>query len=309
MNLQKLILALQGFWAERGAFVQQPYDMEVGAGTMHPDTFFRVLGPEPWRVAFVQPSRRPGDGRYGENPMRVFKHLQMQVILKPAPEDVQDLYLESLKAFGIDPSVHDIRFEEDNWESPTLGAAGVGWQVLMDGMEITQFTYFQQAGGQELSPVAAELTYGLERITMFITGIRNIFDIPWRDGLSYGEVRKREELEHSTYAFEAADPALLLKLFEQYEGECRALLDRDPPLLYPAYDYALRCSHTFNLLDARGVISITERAAYIQRIRTLAVRCASRFVALRREAGFPLLPEAEREKWLAETAASEGGGA
>jgi len=309
MNLQKLILALQGFWAERGALIQQPYDMEVGAGTMHPDTFFRVLGPEPWRVAFVQPSRRPGDGRYGENPMRVFKHLQMQVILKPAPEDVQDLYIESLKAFGIDPRVHDIRFEEDNWESPTLGAAGVGWQVLMDGMEITQFTYFQQAGGQELSPVAAELTYGLERITMFITGIRNIFDIPWMDGLPYGEVRKREELEHSTYAFEAADPALLLKLFEQYEAECRALLDRDPPLLYPAYDYALRCSHTFNMLDARGVISITERAAYIQRIRGLAVRCASRYVALRREAGFPLLPQTEREKALAAAAAGPAGAA
>ena len=270
---------------------------------MHPDTFFRVLGPEPWRVAFVQPSRRPGDGRYGENPMRVFKHLQMQVILKPAPEDVQELYLESLQSFGIDPRVHDIRFEEDNWESPTLGAAGVGWQVLMDGMEITQFTYFQQAGGQELSPVAAELTYGLERITMFLTGIRNIFEIPWREGVSYGEVRRREELEHSTYAFEAADPALLLKLFEQYEAECRALLDREPPLLHPAYDYALRCSHTFNLLDARGVISITERAAYIQRIRGLAVRCASRYVALRREAGFPLRPEAEREKALA---AAEG---
>ena len=305
MNLQNLILALQGFWAERGALLQQPYDMEVGAGTMHPDTFFRVLGPEPWRVAFVQPSRRPGDGRYGENPMRVFKHLQMQVILKPAPEDVQDLYLESLKSFGIDPMVHDIRFEEDNWESPTLGAAGVGWQVLMDGMEITQFTYFQQAGGQELSPVAAELTYGLERITMFLTGIRNIFDIPWREGLGYGEVRRREEVEHSTYAFEAADPALLLKLFELYEAESRALLDRDPPLLYPAYDYALHCSHTFNMLDARGVISITERAAYIQRIRVLAVRCATRFVALRREAGFPLLPEGERERWRTATA-SEG---
>jgi len=308
MNLQKLILALQGFWAERGALVQQPYDTEVGAGTMHPDTFFRVLGPEPWRVAFVQPSRRPGDGRYGENPMRVFKHLQMQVILKPAPEDVQDLYLESLRSFGIDPRVHDIRFEEDNWESPTLGAAGVGWQVLMDGMEITQFTYFQQAGGQELSPVAAELTYGLERITMFLTGIRNIFEIPWSDGLTYGEVRRREELEHSTYAFEAADPALLLRLFELYEGECRALLDRDPPLLYPAYDYALRCSHTFNLLDARGVISITERAAYIQRIRALAVRCAARYVVLRQEAGFPLLPEAEREKALAAAAVTAAPG-
>ncbi len=309
MNLQDLILALQGFWARRGALIQQPYDMEVGAGTMHPDTFFRVLGPEPWSVAFVQPSRRPGDGRYGENPMRVYKHLQMQVILKPAPEDVQDLYLESLTAFGIDPRKHDIRFEEDNWESPTLGAAGVGWQVLMDGMEITQFTYFQQAGGQELSPVSAELTYGLERITMFLTGIRNIFDIPWRDGIPYGEVRRQEEIEHSTYAFEAADATLLFRLFEQYEREGTALLDRDRPLLYPAYDYALRCSHTFNLIDARGAISITERAAYIQRIRALAVRCASRYLELRREAGFPLLPPPEREKFLARAAAAEQGGA
>jgi glycyl-tRNA synthetase alpha chain len=298
MNLQDLILSLQGFWAARGALVQQPYDMEVGAGTMHPDTFFRVLGPEPWRTVFVQPSRRPGDGRYGENPMRVYKHHQMQVILKPAPEDVQDIYLESLAAFGIDPRVHDIRFEEDNWESPTLGAAGVGWQVLMDGMEITQFTYFQQAGGQELAPIAAELTYGLERITMFITGIRNIFDIPWSRDVSYGEARRREEIEHSAYAFEAADPVLLFRLFDLYEGECKALLDREVPLLYPAYDYALKCSHTFNLVDARGAISITERAAYIQRIRGLAVRCAERYLQLRREAGYPLLPPAEREKHL-----------
>jgi len=306
MNLQSLILSLQRFWSERGALIQQGYDLEVGAGTMHPDTFFRVLGPEPWRVAFVQPSRRPGDGRYGENPMRVFRHLQMQVILKPAPEDVQDLYLESLSAFGIEPAVHDIRFEEDNWESPTLGAAGVGWQVLMDGMEITQFTYFQQAGGQELAPVSAELTYGLERITMFLNGIRNIFEIPWgnlgADPVPYGELRRQEEVEHSAYAFEAADASLLFRLFEQYEGECRALLDRDRPLLYPAYDYALKCSHTFNLLDARGAISVTERAAYIQRIRVLAVRCASRYLETRREAGFPLLAPAERDKLLAGSA-------
>jgi glycyl-tRNA synthetase alpha chain len=311
MNLQDLILSLQGFWAQRSTLIQQPYDVEVGAGTMHPDTFFRVLGPEPWRVAFVQPSRRPGDGRYAENPMRVYKHLQMQVILKPAPEDVQDLYLESLASFGIDPKVHDIRFEEDNWESPTLGAAGVGWQVLMDGMEITQFTYFQQAGGQELSPVSAELTYGLERITMFLTGIRNIFDIPWREGIPYGEVRRQEEIEHSAYAFEAADTDLLFDLFSRFEKECAALLDREPPLLYPAYDYALRCSHTFNLIDARGAISITERAAYIQRIRALAVRCAARYVALRRAAGFPLLPPELRERYLepagAKAAAGDGG--
>jgi glycyl-tRNA synthetase alpha chain len=303
LNLQELILNLSEFWSKRGTLIQQGYDIEVGAGTMHPDTFFRVLGPEPWRVAFVQPSRRPGDGRYGENPMRVFRHHQMQVILKPAPEDVQDIFLESLTAFGIDPRVHDIRFEEDNWESPTLGAAGVGWQVLMDGMEITQFTYFQQAGGQELSPVSAELTYGLERITMFLNGIRNIYEIPWgRMGdvtVPYGEVRRREEIEHSTYAFEAADKGLLLLQFEQYESECTALLDREQPLLYPAYDLALKCSHAFNLLDARGAISVTERAAYIQRIRALAIRCASRYREIRYEAGLPLLPPAERERHLA----------
>ena len=308
LNLQQLILALQGFWSARGTLIQQGYDLEVGAGTMHPDTFFRVLGPEPWRVAFVQPSRRPGDGRYGANPMRVFRHHQMQVILKPAPENVQDLYLESLTAFGIDPSVHDIRFEEDNWESPTLGAAGVGWQVLMDGMEITQFTYFQQAGGQELAPVSAEITYGLERITMFLNSIRNIFDIPWgtmgETPVTYGEVRRREEVEHSTYAFEAADPARLFQIFDHYEAECRTLLDRDAPLLYPAYDGALKCSHTFNLLDARGAISVTERASYIQRIRVLAVRCASRYIELRREAGFPLLSPADRQAALAAGAES-----
>jgi len=296
MTLQELVLALQRFWCDRGALLQQPYDLEIGAGTMHPDTFFRVLGPEPWTVVFVQPSRRPGDGRYGENPMRLYKHLQMQVILKPAPENVQRLYLDSLTSFGIDPQVHDIRFEEDNWESPTLGASGVGWQVLMDGMEITQFTYFQQAGGMEVSPVAVELTYGLERITMFITGIRNVFDIPWTEGISYGEIRKREEYEQSVYAFEVADIGMLSRQFSDYERESRALIERDPPLLYPAYDQALKCSHTFNLLDARGAFSVTERAATIQRVRSLAVRCAGRYVQMRKEAGYPLLAAAERER-------------
>jgi glycyl-tRNA synthetase alpha chain len=293
MNLQDLVLSLSRYWAERGALLQQPYDLEIGAGTMHPDTFFRVLGPEPWNVVFVQPSRRPGDGRYGENPMRLYKHLQLQVILKPAPDQVQDVYLDSLRAFGIDPGLHDIRFEEDNWESPTLGAAGVGWQVLMDGLEITQFTYFQQAGGKEISPVAVELTYGLERITMFLNGIRNVYDIPWNDAVRYGEVRQREEFEHSTYAFEASDGRWLLGQFGDHEREAVRLLDRDPPLLYPAYDEALKCSHIFNLLDARGAISVTERAAYIQRIRALAVRCATLYLALREESGYPLLERAE----------------
>ena len=304
MNLQDLILSLERYWMDRRALLQQPYDMEVGAGTMHPDTFFRVLGPEPWNVVYVQPSRRPGDGRYGENPMRLFRHLQMQVILKPAPDDVQELYLDSLRSFGVDPRVHDIRFEEDNWESPTLGAAGVGWQVMMDGMEITQFTYFQQAGGEELAPVSAELTYGLERITMFLTGIRNVFDIPWADGIPYGELRRREEYENSVHVFEASSPELLSRLFDQYEQECLLLLDRDTPLLHPAYDYALKCSHAFNMLEARGAISVTERAAYNQRVRALAVRCARRYLELRREAGFPLLPAKERDRFLAgETAA------
>ena len=282
-NLQELILSLQRFWVDRGCLLQMPWDMEVGAGTMHPDTFFRVLGPEPWKVVFVQPSRRPGDGRYGENPMRLYRHLQMQVILKPAPEDVQEVYLESLRAFGVDPARHDVRFEEDNWESPTLGASGVGWQVLMDGMEITQFTYFQQAGGEELSPISAEITYGLERITMFLTGIRNVFDIPWSDDVRYAEVRKREEYEQSAYAFESADTTLLAALFDRFEAEGHRLLDLEAPLLYPAYDCALKCSHAFNMLDARGAISVTERAGIIQRVRALAVRCARRWIEMRAE--------------------------
>ncbi len=289
MTLQELIARLGQFWSAEGCILQHPYDLEVGAGTMHPDTFFRVLGPEPWRVAFVQPSRRPGDGRYGDNPMRLYKHLQMQVILKPAPENVQDIYLRSLASFGIHAKDHDIRFEEDNWESPTLGAAGVGWQVLMDGMEITQFTYFQQAGGQDLAPISAEITYGLERITMFLLGKRNVFDIPWAPGISYREMRWRDEREQSEYAFTASDPEALFADFNRHEHAARGLLEREEPLLFPAYDHILRCSHTFNLLDARGAISVTERAAYIQRLRTLSVRAAKRWIDLRAGAGHPLL--------------------
>ncbi|HYS78229.1 MAG TPA: glycine--tRNA ligase subunit alpha, partial [Candidatus Dormibacteraeota bacterium] len=219
LNFQQLILALQQFWAGEGAVLQQPYDVEAGAGTMHPDTFFRVLGPEPWRVAYCAPSRRPVDGRYGQNPFRVYRHYQFQVVLKPSPDDVQDLYLRSLCSFGIDPSAHDIRFDEDNWESPTLGAAGVGWQVLMDGMEISQFTYFQQAGGIELSPISAEITYGSERIAMFLSGVSNVFDLEWVPGVSYGDVRSQEEVEFSRHNFEAADVSLLNRLFDQYESE------------------------------------------------------------------------------------------
>ena len=272
MNFQDLLLGIQRFWADRGCVIQQPYDIEVGAGTMHPDTFLRVLGPEPWKVAYCQPSRRPGDGRYGENPMRVYKHYQFQVILKPSPLEVQQLYLDSLAAFGIDPREHDIRFEEDNWESPTLGAAGVGWQVVMDGMEISQFTYFQQAGGVELKPISVELTYGIERICMFLNDIKNIFDIPWNaEGVTYGDVRKPEEVEHSIYSFREADVTMFRAMFEMWEKEAARLAAI--PLVVPAHEAVLKCSHLFNVLDARGAISVTERAAFIQRIRKLA--CAN----------------------------------
>ena len=279
MNFQNLLLGIQRFWADRGCVLQQPYDIEVGAGTMHPDTFLRVLGPDPWRVAYCQPSRRPGDGRYGENPMRVYKHYQFQVILKPSPLDVQQLYLESLTAFGIDPLEHDIRFEEDNWESPTLGAAGVGWQVVMDGMEISQFTYFQQAGGIELAPISVELTYGIERICMFLNDIKNIFDIPWNDELTYGDVRRPEEVEQSIYSFREADVPLFRSLFESWEKEAARLVEI--PLVLPAHEAVLKCSHLFNVLDARGAISVTERAAFIQRIRRLACAVAEAHLATR----------------------------
>ena len=288
MNCQSLLTGIQRFWGERGCVLQQPYDIEVGAGTMHPDTFFRTLGPEPWRVAYCQPSRRPVDGRYGENPMRVYKHFQFQVILKPAPHDVQELYLDSLRAFGIDPTEHDIRFEEDNWESPTLGAAGVGWQVVMDGMEISQFTYFQQVGGREVTPISVELTYGIERICMFLNDIRNIFD-----HVTYGDVRHAEEVEHSKYSFEAADIPMLTESFERWESEARRLLDDDEQaLVLPAYEATLKCSHLFNVLDARGALSVTERAAYIGRIRKLACLAADAQIAARERLGFPLLERA-----------------
>jgi glycyl-tRNA synthetase alpha chain len=297
MNFQQLLLSIQHYWADQGCILQQPLDIEVGAGTMHPDTFFRVLGPEPWRVAYCQPSRRPVDGRFGENPMRLYKHYQFQVILKPAPIEIQQLYLDSLTAFGIDPTEHDIRFEEDNWESPTLGAAGVGWQVVMDGMEISQFTYFQQSGGRELSPISVELTYGIERICMFLNDIRNVFDIPWNDRLSYGDVRRQEEIEHSVYSFRTADPVFHRREFEQWESEAQRLLQDDGAkgaVLLPAYEAALKCSHLFNVLDARGAFSVAERAASIQRIRRLACRAAEQYVEQREALGHPLLPDGER---------------
>ena len=302
-TFQELILRLQSFWAERGCVLQQPYDVEVGAGTMAPETFLRVLGPSPYKVAYVQPSRRPADGRYGENPSRLFKHMQLQVILKPPPDNVQELYLESLGAIGIDLRKHDIKFEEDNWESPTLGAWGIGWQVMLDGLEITQFTYFQQCGGVDLNPISAELTYGLERIAAFLQDVDSIYDIVWsRDPLTsrvttYGDVRLPDELQFSVYNFEAADVDKAWKHFEMYEAECKALIeaynamkadrgeDKDKPAvdkkpfpLLGAYDLCLKCSHLFNILDARGAISVTERVGIIARVRALAVGIAKAFV-------------------------------
>ncbi|HXO22163.1 MAG TPA: glycine--tRNA ligase subunit alpha [Thermoanaerobaculia bacterium] len=288
-TFQELILRLSQFWAGEGCVLQQPYDLEVGAGTMHPDTFLRVLGPEPWRVAYVQPSRRPADGRYGDNPFRLGKHHQFQVVLKPAPADVQRLYVRSLEAIGLDLAVHDLRFEEDNWEAPTLGAWGVGWQVMLDGMEITQFTYFQQAGGMELNPISAEITYGLERLTMFLSLARSIYDIGWvPGGVRYGEVRRQEEVELSRYYFEVADVPFHQQQFDGMEREARRCLAAG--LVLPAYECALKCSHLFNVLDARGAVSVTERVALMKRVRDLAVACARSYLESRERQGFPLLP-------------------
>ena len=287
MNFQQLLLAIQSFWASRGCVIQQPYDLELGAGTMHPDTFFRALGPEPWRVAYCQPSRRPVDGRFGENPMRVYKHYQFQVILKPSPDDIQEIYLDSLRHLGIDPLKHDIRFVEDDWESPTLGAWGLGWEVWLDGMEITQFTYFQQAGGMDLKPVSGELTYGIERIAMYLQGVENVFDLEWVKGVTYGDVHHKGEVEWSIHNFDEADTALQYKLFDLYETESLRLIKKG--LVLPAYDYCLKCSHAFNILDARGAISVTERQALIGRVRNMARRVAEGYLKQREEMGFPLL--------------------
>ena len=271
-SFQALILKLHAYWARRGCVILQPYDMEVGAGTFHPATTLRALGPDAWRAAYVQPSRRPTDGRYGENPNRLQHYYQYQVILKPSPDDSQDLYLDSLRELGIDPMLHDIRFVEDDWESPTLGAAGLGWEVWCDGMEVTQFTYFQQVGGIECDPVSVELTYGLERLAMYIQGVENVYDLDFNGaGVSYGDVFLQAEREYSAYNFEHADTELLFQQFGFAEKECGALLSHKLPL--PAYDQCIKASHLFNLLDARGVISVTERQAYIGRIRTLARGC------------------------------------
>ncbi|RJQ70729.1 MAG: glycine--tRNA ligase subunit alpha [Desulfobacteraceae bacterium] len=287
MFFQDVIMALHKFWSRKGCLLVQPYDMEVGAGTFHPTTLLRALGPEPWRVAYVQPSRRPTDGRYGENPNRLQHYYQYQVIWKPSPQDVQKIYLDSLKELGIDPLEHDIRFVEDDWESPTLGASGLGWEVWLDGMEITQFTYFQQAGSIELAPISVELTYGLERITMYLQGVDNVYDLLWNETTPYGSVHHQQEVEQSTYNFEVADVPMLLSLFDHYEAESQRTVARE--LVLPAYEYCLKCSHTFNLLDARGAISVTERTGYIGRIRNLARACAEAYLKQREQMGFPLL--------------------
>jgi glycyl-tRNA synthetase alpha chain len=282
-----LILKLHDFWIEQGCVIHQPYDIEVGAGTFNPATFFRVLGPEPWKTAYVEPSRRPTDGRYGENPNRLQHYYQYQVILKPSPPDAQDIYLKSLSAIGIDLLKHDIRFVEDDWESPTLGAWGLGWEVWLDGMEVTQFTYFQQVGGIELKPVSVELTYGLERIAMYLQEVDNVYDLKWNNNITYGDIHHETEVEFSRYNFDTADTDLLFSLFEKYEAESLNTVKQG--LVLPAYDYCLKCSHSFNLLDARGAISVTERTSYIARIRNLARKCAHGYLKLREDMGFPLL--------------------
>ena len=289
MNFQDLILTLHRFWADRGCVLHQPYDLEMGAGTFHPATFLRSLGPEPWRAAYPQACRRPTDGRYGENPNRMQHYYQYQVVLKPAPDDIQGLYLQSLEQLGIDPKKHDIRFVQDDWESPTLGAWGLGWEVRLDGMEITQFTYFQEIGGIPLRPITGEITYGTERIAMYLQQVDKVYDLTWTDGITYGDVHHRSEVEFSRYNFEEGDVSMLMATFQAFEGECRRLLDKK--LTLPAYDYCIKTSHMFNVLDARGAVSVTERTAYIARVRALARRCAESYLADREALGHPLIKQ------------------
>ena len=290
ITFQDVILRLQEYWGRQGCALLQPYDMEVGAGTSHPATFLRALGPEPWRAAYVQPSRRPKDGRYGENPNRLQHYYQYQVVLKPSPDDIQDLYLQSLETLGIDLKQNDVRFVEDNWENPTLGAWGLGWEVWLNGMEITQFTYFQQVGGLDCKPITGEITYGLERIAMYLQGANNIFDLVWAPGVSYGDVYHQNEVEQSKYNFEQSNVEMLLAHFGDYEREAKRLTERQ--LALPAYEMVLKAAHTFNLLDARGAISVTERAAYIGRIRNLAKAVAQSYYESRERLGFPMLKTA-----------------
>ncbi len=287
MYFQNVILTLQDFWAKRGCVIEQPYDVECGAGTFNPATFLRAIGPEPWKVAYVEPSRRPTDGRYGENPNRLQHYFQFQVIIKPSPDDILEQYLDSLRALGVDPAQHDVRFVEDDWESPTLGAWGLGWEVWLNGMEVTQFTYFQQVGGIELPVVSAEITYGLERLTMYLQGKESVYDLAWNENVTYGELYHRNEVEQSRFNFAESDPAMLLDHFREFERESKRLAELG--LLMPAYEYTMKCSHTFNLLDARGAISITERTGYIGRVRALASGVARLYATQREEMGYPLL--------------------
>ena len=296
-TIQEIILLLNEFWNKQGCILMNPYDVETGAGTMNPMTTLRTIGPEEWNVAYVEPSRRPADGRYGENPNRLYQHHQYQVILKPSPDNVEELYLASLEALGINPLDHDIRFVEDNWEAPTLGAWGLGWEIWLDGMEVTQFTYFQQVGGIECQPVSAELTYGIERIASYLQDVEDVFDLEYTQGVSYASIFRQPEFEHSKYTFEVADTELMTRWFNDYEQEAgRALAEN---LVFPAYDYVLKCSHTFNQLDAAGAISVSARASYIGRVRTLAQKIAKLFLSERCKQAFPLMKDREAaQKWV-----------
>ena len=289
LSVQEIILTLQNYWSNQGCLLLQAYDTEKGAGTMSPYTFLRAIGPEPWNAAYVEPSRRPADGRYGENPNRLFQHHQFQVVMKPSPENIQELYLGSLEALGINPLEHDIRFVGDNWENPSLGCAGLGWEVWLDGMEVTQFTYFQQVGGLECHPVTSEITYGLERLASYIQEVESVYDLVWTGDVKYGDIFTQPEYEHSKYAFEESNADLLMQLFTDFEKEATVLMERG--LVHPAYDYVLKCSHAFNLMDARGIISATDRAGFLGRIRKMARTIAKTFVAEREALGFPLLKE------------------
>ncbi|EJN56692.1 glycine--tRNA ligase subunit alpha [Loigolactobacillus coryniformis] len=294
LNIQDMILTLQRYWGKQGCMLMEAYDTEKGAGTMSPYTFLRAIGPEPWNAAYVEPSRRPADGRYGENPNRLYQHHQFQVVMKPSPANIQEFYLGSLRELGIEPLEHDIRFVEDNWENPSMGCAGVGWEVWLDGMEVTQFTYFQVVGGLNVKPVTSEITYGIERLASYIQDVNNVFDLEWGDGVKYGEIFKEPEYEHSKYSFEESNQEMLLQLFDMYEKEAKKQIKNG--LVHPAYDYILKCSHTFNLLDARGAVSVTERAGYLARIRNMARSVARAFVAEREKLGFPLLKEAAKKE-------------
>lgn len=294
MNLQDMIFKLEKYWADQGCLVLQAYDTEKGAGTMSPYTFLRSLGPEPWNAVYVEPSRRPDDGRYGENPNRLYQHHQLQVVMKPSPKNIQELYLASLKVIGIDPLQHDIRFVEDNWENPSLGCAGLGWEVWLDGMEVTQFTYFQQVGSMQVDAVTAELTYGIERLASYIQEVDSVYDLEWVDGVAYGEIFKQPEYEHSVYTFDESDVGTLFDSFKKFEAEALRCIELG--LVHPGYDYVLKCSHTFNLLDARGAVSVTDRAGYLAGIRHMAQKVARAFVEEREKLGFPLLDKAVLEE-------------